>query len=152
MFSQADIKVNYLQAFGRYVCVCYISWLNNSFNTQNKKNQRNNSQQQENTTRRRIKETIHFIKTENYINGISYKLPDIWLPAIKVKHDGNTQTENNRQNSPNRVHWGPQFQKPAKNLLMVRIGPNSTHIRFHPPNHLPEDERSFSRNVTSLKT
>ena len=24
-------------------------------------------------------------------------------------------------------------------------------IRFHPPNHLPEDERSFSGNVASLK-
>ena len=57
-----------------------------------------------NTTTRKIKETIHSIKTENCINRISYKLPDIWLPAIKVKHDGNTQTENNRQNSPNRVH------------------------------------------------
>ena len=57
-----------------------------------------------NTTTRKIKETIHSIKTENCINGISYKLPDIWLSAIKVKHDGNTQTENNCQNSPNRVH------------------------------------------------
>ena len=57
-----------------------------------------------NTTTRKIKETIHSIKTENCINGISYKLPDIWLPAIKVKHDGKTQTENNPQNSPNRVY------------------------------------------------
>ena len=54
-----------------------------------------------NTTTRKIKETIHSIKT---VNGISYKFPDIWLPAIKVKHDGKIQTENNRQNSPNRVH------------------------------------------------
>ena len=36
-----------------------------------------------NTTARKIEETIHSIKTENCINGISYKLPDIWLPAIK---------------------------------------------------------------------
>ena len=57
-----------------------------------------------NTTTRKIKETIHSIKTENCVSGISYKLPDFWLPAIKVKHDGNTQTQNNRQNSPNRVH------------------------------------------------
>ena len=57
-----------------------------------------------NTTTRKIKDTIHSIKTENCILVISYKLPDIWLPAIKVKHDGKTQTENNRQNSPNRVH------------------------------------------------
>ena len=26
----------------------------------------------------------------------------------------------------------------------------NTHIRFHPPNHLPEDDRSFSRNFASL--
>ena len=57
-----------------------------------------------NTTTRQIKETINSIITENCINGISCKLPDIWLPAIKVKHDGKTQTENNCQNSPNRVH------------------------------------------------
>ena len=36
-----------------------------------------------NTTTRKIKETIHSIKTENCINGISYKLPDIWLPSNK---------------------------------------------------------------------
>ena len=37
--------------------------------------------------------------------------------------------------------------------MCPRIGPNSTHIyiRLHPPKHLPEDERSFSRNVASLK-
>ena len=105
-----------------------------------------------NTTTRKLKETIHSIKTENCINGISYKLPDIWLQAIKVKHDGKTQTENNRQNSPNRVHQGPQFQKPAKNFLMCPHRSNfNTYIRLHPPKHLPEDERSFSRNVASLK-
>ena len=27
----------------------------------------------------------------------------------------------------------------------------NTYIRFHPPKHLPRDERSFSRNVASLK-
>ena len=69
-----------------------------------------------NTTTRKVKETIHSIKTENCINGIFYKLPDIWLPAIKVKHDGKSQTEDNHQNSPNRVHYGPQFQKSAKKL------------------------------------
>ena len=26
-----------------------------------------------------------------------------------------------------------------------------TYIRLHPPKHLPQDERSFSRNITSLK-
>ena len=73
--------------------------------------------QELNTTTRKIKETIHSIKTENCINGISYKLPDIWLPSIKVKHDGNIQTENNYQNSPYRVQQDPQFQKPVKTPL-----------------------------------
>ena len=57
-----------------------------------------------NTTTTKVKETIHSIETENCVNEISYKLHHIWLPAIKVKHDGNTQTESNRQNSSNRVH------------------------------------------------
>ena len=42
-------------------------------------------------------------------------------------------------------------KSPPKTSLCVRTGPNSTHIRLHPPKHLPEDERSFSRNVASLK-
>ena len=54
--------------------------------------------------------------------------------------------------SGNGVHQGPQFQKPAKNFLMCPHRSDfSTYIRFHPPKHLPEDERSFSRNVASLK-
>ena len=104
---------------------CSLNWrLNHDFNwTKNKV-----LGHELNTTSRKIKETIHSIKIQNCINGISYKLPDILVPAIKVKHDGNTQTENNRQNSPNRVHWGPQFQKPAKNFLMC---PNSSEFNTH---------------------
>ena len=29
---------------------------------------------------RKIKETIHFLKNPNYINKISYMLPEMWLP------------------------------------------------------------------------
>ena len=34
---------------------------------------------------RKIKETIHSINDKNHINGISYSLPDIWIPAL-TKH------------------------------------------------------------------
>ena len=43
-------------------------------------------------------------------------------------------------------------KKPAKNFLMCpHRSEFNTYIRFHLPKHLPEDERSFFRNVTSLK-
>ena len=43
-------------------------------------------------------------------------------------------------------------KRSLKTSLCVRIGPNSTHIYdFTHQKHLPEDERSFSRNVASLK-
>ena len=105
-----------------------------------------------NTTTRKIKETIHSIKTENYINGISYKLPDIWLPAIKVKHDGKTQ---NRKQPPKFTKQRPLGSAIPKARQKLPYGPHrsefNTYIRFHPPKHLPEDERSLSRNFASLK-
>ena len=81
-----------------------------------------------NTTRRKIKETIHSIKTEICINGISYKLLDIWLPAIKVKHDAKTQTENNCQIHQTESIRVRNSKSPPKTSLYIRIGPNSTHI------------------------
>ena len=105
-----------------------------------------------NTTTRKIKETIHSIKTENCINGISYKLPDIWLPAIKVKHDGKNS---NRKHSPKFTKQSPLGSAIPKARQKLPYGPHrsefNTYIRLHPPKHLPEDERSFSRNVASLK-
>ena len=38
-----------------------------------------------NTTTRKIKETIHSLSNNNHINGISYRLPHIWFPAMKLK-------------------------------------------------------------------
>ena len=32
---------------------------------------------------RKIKETIHSLKNPNYINKISYMLPEIWLPNLR---------------------------------------------------------------------
>ena len=104
-----------------------------------------------NTTTRKIKETIHSIRTENCINGISYKLPDIWLPAIKVKHDEKT----NRKQPPKFTKQSPLGSAIPKARQKLPYGPHrsefNTSIRLHPPKHLPEDERSFSRNVASLK-
>ena len=37
-----------------------------------------------NTTTRKIKETIHLLSNDNHINGISYRLPHIWFPALKL--------------------------------------------------------------------
>ena len=43
-------------------------------------------------------------------------------------------------------------KRPSKNFLMCpHRSEFNTYIRFHPPKHLPEDERSLSRNVASLK-
>ena len=81
-----------------------------------------------NTTTRKTKDTIHSIKTENCINGISYKLPDIRLPAINVKHDGNTQTKNNPPKFIKQIPLRSAIIKPGINFLMVRIGPNSPHL------------------------
>ena len=40
-----------------------------------------------NTTTRKIKETIHSLSNNSHINGISYRLPHIWFPALKLKED-----------------------------------------------------------------
>ena len=37
-----------------------------------------------NTITRKIKETIHSLSNNNHINGISYRLPHIWFPALKL--------------------------------------------------------------------
>ena len=38
-----------------------------------------------NTSTRKIKETIHSLSNNDHINGISYRLPHIWFPALKLK-------------------------------------------------------------------
>ena len=49
-----------------------------------------------NTTTRKIKETIHSFSNDNHINGISYKLPHIWLPALKLKGGSEVNTSSNQ--------------------------------------------------------
>ena len=45
-----------------------------------------------NTTRRKTKETIHSLSNNNHINGISYRLPRIWFPALKLKGGSEVNT------------------------------------------------------------
>lgn len=45
---------------------------------------------EQNMVSRKIKETIHSINDRNHINSISYSLPDIWIPALTKRKNGNT--------------------------------------------------------------
>ena len=49
-----------------------------------------------NTTTRKIKETIHSLSNDNHINGISYRLPHIWFPALKLKEGSEVNTSSNQ--------------------------------------------------------
>ena len=54
-----------------------------------------------NTTTRRIKETIHLLSNNNHINGISYRLPHIWFPALKLKGISDVNTLSNQNEETN---------------------------------------------------
>ena len=49
-----------------------------------------------NITTRKIKETIHSFSNDNYINGISYRFPHIWFPALKRKGGPKVNTSSNQ--------------------------------------------------------
>ena len=51
---------------------------------------------QANTTTRKIKKTIHALINNNHINEISYRLPLIWLPALKLKGRSEVNTSSNQ--------------------------------------------------------
>ena len=54
-----------------------------------------------NTTSRKIKETIHSLSNNNHINGISYRLPHIWFPALKLKGGLEVNTSSNQNEETN---------------------------------------------------
>ena len=54
-----------------------------------------------NTTTRKIKETIHSLSNDNHINGISYRLPHIWFPALKLKGGSEVNTSSNQNEETN---------------------------------------------------
>ena len=49
-----------------------------------------------NTATRKIKETIHSLSNNNHINGVSYRLPHIWFPALKLKGGSEVNTSSNQ--------------------------------------------------------
>ena len=65
----------------RYETTDHCWKYNHDFDLENKKI----TDYETNTTRRKIKETIHSLSNDNHINGISYRLPQIWFPALKLK-------------------------------------------------------------------
>ena len=52
-----------------------------------------------NTTTRKIKETIHSLSDNNHINGISYRLPHIWFPALKLSGGSEVSNQNEEINN-----------------------------------------------------
>ena len=48
------------------------------------------TQQQE-----KLKKKMHSLSNNNHINGISYRLPHIWFPALKLKGGSEVNTSSN---------------------------------------------------------
>ena len=67
----------------------------------------------------------------------------------------NIMKNSNRKQPPKFTKQSPLGSAIPKAHQKLPYGPHrsefNTYIRLHPPKHLPEDERSFSRNVASLK-
>ena len=57
------------------------------------------------TTTRKVKETIHSLSNNNHINGLSYRLPHIWFPALKLKGRSEVNTSSNQnEETDNQSH------------------------------------------------
>ena len=52
-------------------------------------------------TTRKIKGTIHSLSNNNHINGISYRLPHNWFPALKIKGGSEVNTSSNQNEETN---------------------------------------------------
>ena len=61
---------------------------NHDFNWENKKIM----DYEANTTTRKSKEIIYSLSNNDHINGISYRLPHIWFPALKLKEGSEINT------------------------------------------------------------
>ena len=48
-----------------------------------------------------MKETIYCLSNNNHINGISYRLPHIWFPALKLKGGSEVNTSSNQNEETN---------------------------------------------------
>ena len=69
---------------------------NHDFDRENKK-----IMDYETNTTRKIKETIHSLSNNNHINGISYRLPHIWFPALKLKGGSEVNSSSNQNEETN---------------------------------------------------
>ena len=54
-----------------------------------------------NTATRKIEETIHSLSNNNHMDGISYRLPHIWFPALKLKGGSEVNTSFNQNEETN---------------------------------------------------
>ena len=77
---------------GRYETADLCWKCNHDFDWENKKIM----DYEANTTTRKIKETIHSLRNNNHISGISYRLPHIWFPALKLKGGSEVNTSSNQ--------------------------------------------------------
>ena len=82
---------------GRYETANYCWKYNHDFDWENKKVM----DYEANTTTRKIRETIHSLSNNNHINGISYRLPRIWFPALKLKEGSEVNTSSNQNEETN---------------------------------------------------
>ena len=81
----------------RYETADHCWKYNHNFDWENKKI----NDYEANTTTRKIKETIHSLSNNNHINGISYRLPHIWFPALKLKGGSKVNTSSNQNEEIN---------------------------------------------------
>ena len=81
----------------RYETADYCWKYNHDFDRENKKIM----DYEANTVTRKIKETIHSLSNNNYINGISYRLPHTWFPALKLEGRLEVNTSSNQNEETN---------------------------------------------------
>ena len=75
-----------------------------------------------NTTTRKIKETIHSLSNNNHINGISYRLPHIWLPALKLKEGSEVNTSSNQNEETNNQSQASSFSTQVRRWCIKSAG------------------------------
>ena len=103
---------------------------------------------------RTIKESIYSEENEHHINGISFKLPNIWKPILR---------ENKAKKTTAKTKHHQTESAKVRNRVWFRTGPNSKSTNQERPQNIsilckhiipdthshtvPDDGRSISRNV-----
>ena len=83
-----------------------------------------------NTTTRKIKETIHSLSNNNHINGISYRLPHIWFPALKLKGGSEENTPSNRNEETNNQSQASGVSTQIRRQCIKSAGQPSLFSRY----------------------